>query len=114
MKMKPETRARLAYVGLIGVSLAIPVLYHALSADAVRSTRGSIGLTPVPFLLVNWFGEWAEMITLGLVILFACSWKYERLLKASTLAWVCAGLLAFNTVFGTYCCFVLSHVLLNR
>lgn len=107
-------KARITYVLLILISLAIPALHYSLSCEAMRSTRGDLLLTPATFLLVIHFGEFATLVPVLLLALLVLSWKFDRLVRFSTLCGISVAMLVYATVYGVWCCFLLSHVLLER
>ena len=111
MNQKDKIKARLVYMLLFLISLAIPALHYTVACDAMRSTRRiTFGLTSAPHLFVNWFGELATAFPFILLILIASSWRTERVLKPGTLCGIAAALLVFATAYGTWCCFLLSWV----
>ena len=106
--------ARVTYVILILLSLAVPYLQYVCSYEkAMHTMRGARGLTPAPLLIVDWFGGPSTVMALVLFILLVMSWKYDRLLKTSTLCFMSRVVLAYATAYGAYCCFILSRLLLE-
>ena len=112
--IKTWLKARMTYLFLLVLSLPIPILHHRLADDAMNTTRGNWALTPAPFLFVKWFGEFANLIPVVLVLLLFLSVKIDKLIRPTTMCAVAIAFCAFTTFYGWYCCWLLSHVLIER
>jgi hypothetical protein len=77
--------ARMPYLFLLALSFPIPMLHRRLADEAMNTTRGALPLTPSPFLFVKWFGEFAAIIPVVLILLLFLSVKIEQLIRPTVM-----------------------------
>ena len=115
---KSKIKRRLIYVLLIIVCLSISLMHYFVANDAVQSTRpwspDYTFFTPAPFLFVKWLGEFATTFLIVLMVILGLTWKYERLLSWGTISGISIFILLFTTVYGLYCCFILSKLIESK
>jgi hypothetical protein len=74
----------------------------------------STGFIPADFLFWRWWGHLAWVFPVVLIACFLISLRHEQFARATTLFGLATVQLAFITLYGVYCGFLLSHWLLER
>jgi hypothetical protein len=72
------------------------------------------GFLPAQFLLWRWLGQLAWMFPVAVVAAFVLSLRQQQSTRVGPPIWLFATQLVFATLYGVYCAFLLSHVLLDR
>jgi len=112
--MQFKSSAAFGYSLLFLSSLGIPVLHHYLADSAIEHTRMSTGFLPAQFLILRWFGQVAWIYPFVIIVLFVLSLRRPQLALTSTLFLLATAQMVFVMLYGIYCAFLLSHLLLAR
>jgi len=112
MRSKPSVV--FGYLVLLLSSLSVPILHHYLADRAIEHTRMGTGLLPAQFLVWRWFGTLAWVFPAVIITFFLISLRHEQFTRPTTLFGLATVQLMFLTLYGVYCAFLLSHLLLER
>jgi hypothetical protein len=112
MRFKPSVA--FAYLLLLLISFGVPVLHHNLADRAIEHSRMGTGFLASHILFWRWAGQIAWIFPIAIAASFVLSLRHERFTRTATLFGVATVQLIFITVYGVYCAFLLSHLLLGR
>jgi hypothetical protein len=112
MRLKPSVV--FGYLVLLLSSLGIPAIHYHLADRAIEHTRMGTGFLPAQFLFWRWAGQLAWIFPVVIIVFFVFSLRREPLAQTSTLLFLATVQLVFVTLYGVYCAFLLSHLLLAQ
>ncbi|MBA4149610.1 MAG: hypothetical protein H0X66_15980 [Verrucomicrobia bacterium] len=110
MHFNPTVAA--GYSVLLLSSLAIPFLHLHVADLAIEHTRMVTEFLPAHFLFWRWLGDFAWVFPVVVITLYLLSLRREKFGRTSTLLGLATAQVLFVTLYGVYCGFLLSHLLL--
>jgi len=112
-----------AYLALLVISLAVPLLHQHLTDRAIESMRpvmkmddGTFSpmLMPADILLLRWLGQLSWFVVCVVAISFVLSFWRERFARFTTICVVAIGQCAFTSLYAFYAAFLLAEFWLHR
>ena len=111
MRFKPSVA--FGYLVLLLSSLGVPVLHYYLADKAIEHTRMATGLLPAHMLFWRWFEKFSWALPVVAIAFLLLSLRYNQFTRMTTLFALATVQLVFITLYGVYCAFLLSHLLLD-
>jgi len=97
-----------AYLSLLLLSLAIPLLHERFTDRAIESQRPAEMLLPSHLLLLRWLGQISFLAPVGVFGCFATSFWREEFSRFTTICVIAICQCSFATLYAVYAAFLLG------